>query len=155
MSRDVKFRGYAVDEMVGSQWMFGTGIHKIVFTDEYAAKTGVKEESFVFTESGWIHVDPNSIGQYTGLKGKNGVEIFEGDIVRFVNFDTTGGHRGDSEHTGVVKYQSGIYEIWKNVDSEYYGSNGAFILNHAWLQDDEFEVIGNIYEHPNLLGVAQ
>lgn len=89
--------------------------------------------------------------QSTGLKDKNGVEIYEGDIVQFTDFDTSGGNREDREHIGIVKYQSGIYEIWKNNVSEYYGSDGAFILNHAWLQDDEFEVIGNLYEHPHLL----
>lgn len=88
--------------------------------------------------------------QYTGLKDKNGREIYEGDIVRFVDFDTSGGHRADREFTGVIKYQSGLYEIWKNNDSEFFDSDGAFILNHAWLQDDEFEVIGNIYENSEL-----
>lgn len=107
----------------------------------------------VFDGSIGDHFDDFPIMQYTGLYDKNGTPIYEEDIVHFVNFDTTGGHLGDIEHTGVVKYQSGIYEIWKNNDSEYYGSDGAFILNHAWLQDDEFEVIGNIYENPELLEV--
>ena len=91
--------------------------------------------------------------QYTGLKDKNGREIYEGDIVNFVDFDSTGGHRDDREFTGVIKYQSGLYEIWNNNKSEFFESDGAFILNHAWLQDDEFEVIGNIYEHKHLLEV--
>ncbi|MGG0663437.1 YopX family protein [Viridibacillus arvi] len=95
-----------------------------------------------------IQVLPNSVGQYTGLKDKNGREIFEGDIVSFVVFDYLD---SDVEYKGVVKYRSGLYEIWKNADSEFFGSNGPFILNHAWLQDDEFEVIGNIYENPELL----
>ena len=93
---------------------------------------------------------PIDLMQYTGLKDKNGREIYEGDIVRFVDFDSSGGQRADREITGVIKYQSGLYEIWKNNDSEFFDSDGAFILNHAWLQDDEFEVIGNIYENSEL-----
>lgn len=89
--------------------------------------------------------------QWTGLKDKNGREIYEGDIVNFVDFDSSGGHREDREFTGVIKYQSGLYEIWKNNESEFFESDGAFILNHAWLQDDDFEVIGNIYESKELL----
>lgn len=91
---------------------------------------------------------PIELMQYTGLKDSNGREIFEGDIVRFVIFDYLG---SDIEYKGVVKYRSGLYEIWKDVDSEFFDSDGPFILNHAWLQDDEFEVIGNIYENPELL----
>lgn len=102
----------------------------------------------VFDGSIGDNYDDFPIMQYTGLKDVNGKEIFEGDIASFTVFDAFG---SDKQFKGIIKYQSGIYEVWENNDSEYFGSNGSFILNHVWLQDDEFEIIGNIYENPELL----
>ena len=67
--REIKVRGYAVEKMVNDQWLYGTGVHKSVYTDEYAERTGVKEEWFIYTNSGWEMVKPESIGpvSYTHL----------------------------------------------------------------------------------------
>jgi len=84
----------------------------------------------------WITygVDPKSVGEYTGLKDKNGKEIYEGDIGHhYFYFD--GKKIG---YRGVVEWQ-GIKFIVKEVGGTSQDLHGGF------------EVIGNIYENPELL----
>lgn len=80
-------------------------------------------------------VIPETIGQFTGLKDKNGVRIFEGDIVSLV------------KHDGLiykVVYVPCRYEL---VNSK--GVN-CFVLDIY--KSENIEVIGNIYDNPELLG---
>lgn len=149
MMREIKFRGYVVEEMEGcNQWVEGFGFMFSEFSDEYAKEFGRNGDYILYTHHGFYEVHGSSIGQYIGLKDKNGIGIYEGDIVDFTFFDH---YDNGTNYKGVVKYRSGIYEIWKNNDSEFFGSDGPFILNFAWLQTEEFEVIGNIFENPELL----
>ena len=74
--------------------------------------------------------------QYTGLKDRNGKEIYEGDVVRWLVNDVV--------RVGIVDYPEdfGGYDM-KNLDDEYHVCND-------WMRG-EYEVVGNIYENPELL----
>lgn len=78
-----------------------------------------------------------TVGQYTGLTDKNGEKIFEGDIIENCDFNAEEGKGG------VVEYSDGAFEINGN------GISSTFHENY-WGQ--ECEVVGNIYDDPELLG---
>jgi uncharacterized phage protein (TIGR01671 family) len=87
------------------------------------------------TESAWRRFDEIELIQYTGLKDKNDKEIFEGDLIK-VN---------GSEELDLVKY----------LDGSYYGVNPKYHntlrYNLDYKTRDIAELIGNIYENPELL----
>ena len=106
----------------------------------------------------WVHnADKNhniltrDIMQSTGLKDKNGVEIYEGDIVtRTHKFN---GAYGET-FTGKVIYNLDFarYEIIEPNKYIGYKSEG---LRNILSELSDYEIIGNIYENPELLEVAE
>lgn len=98
----------------------------------------------------WLHFDDyDSIMQSTGLKDKNGKEIFEGDIVRTTRFlgraDEIGGfYEYEKDYVGVVKVLEGSWVI-----------DTGSVAVRLWSEIDESEVFGNIYENLEFLEVNE
>lgn len=84
------------------------------------------------------------IMQCTGLCDKNGKLIYEGDILDYTVFD----HNGhDTQKIGKIEFVGSRYMIYDSDPRD----EGYFDLDWIEQQDCELEVIGNIYENPELL----
>ncbi|WP_375232540.1 YopX family protein [Enterococcus faecalis] len=82
--------------------------------------------------------------QSTGLKDKNGVEIFEGDIVQYRD--------GEYSYLGIVKRD--CYQFF--IDGIEPDDNYDFIdVSNTFDGTSSLEILGNIHENPELLEVAE
>ena len=132
--REIKFRAYD---------KFHKQIMNVLEIDFNTSEV-VLSESNETIDAYWLQFEDCILMQYTGLKDKNRTEIYEGDIVDCEK-------RGYAFYKSVVKYNDvmGRFDIVQGV--------GSFPLTQEEIVDDisigglDYEVIGNIYENPELL----
>lgn len=118
--------------------------------------TETKEMSYDYLSKHWLRVCIESpyveLMQYTGLKDKNGREIYEGDILTSVEYPFQ--DEGKYNYHGVIEWideEASFYMTKRLANPEKRGmSNG---ISQPIESIEEFEVIGNIYENPELLEV--
>ncbi len=124
MSRVIKFRGFIGDGI----WLYGSLTEIMV---------GSVRCAYIMDEYDPVVVYESSVGQFTGLKDKNGVDIYEGDIIRIYSNDN--GYL-------LVEFKNHYVGGWvlTSHESEGWVSLGA-------RKACDIEVIGNIHENPELL----
>lgn len=99
----------------------------------------------------WVYVEvlSKTVGQYTGLKDKNGTKIFEGDILKisfgkkFLKAVVKFGYYNQPDK--ILKSHLGFY--FDFVDSESYRKDVGYWIGRTL---GEIEVIGNVYDNPEL-----
>ena len=97
------------------------------------------------------------IMQYTGLKDKNGKEIYEGDIMKVLDRDWSDAEK-DTKIL-IVYYRNDRYILINKAGIEESEKSEPNIYSKEWYEvslfreygRDKFEIIGNIYENPKLL----
>lgn len=123
--REILFRG---KESNSGKWVYGY----------LWSKRTIGVASFVGNVDEVV-VDPSTVGQYTGLTDKNGVKIFEGDVVQVPFWRSA---QSGLVMKGVLEFQKAAF--WITWEYQGYGKDFA-----GYIQD--VEVIGNIHDNPELL----
>lgn len=142
--RESLFRGKRKDN---GEWIYG---YYCVFNGMiHCIYTGYAETDCGDIYPDYYEVDPETVGQYTGLTDKNGVKIFEGDIVKGTAYSAT--------TIGVIVWideisSFGVRRV--NAPNPTAWENSSILRCVSLGKTDEFaaEVIGNIYDNPELLG---
>lgn len=143
--REIKFRGVRTDN---GEWVYGW--YAPLVCNDRTIIPNIKDSN----GSDW-KIKEETVGQYTGLKDKNGKEIYDGDIVAF-GLGRGFGYDVKDVHRGVVYYEDGSFRLGDIYSSDGYNELGnvlyeAMNVEGKFYADAICEVVGNIHENPELL----
>lgn len=143
--REIKFRA---KNLVDNQWHYGSYVYTNDNKNNPFSSGPFKEKHHIieyfpgdWNLGGWesIEVNPDTLGQFTSLKDKNGKDIYEGDILSF-GWDL----EPESKDLLEVRFVRGVFAfLWNgNLDDEC----PVNAPTHEWAT-----VVGNIHDNPDLI----
>ena len=134
--REILFRGKREDN---DEWVYG---YYVKLPDAAGSVGFMHVPASNPDEHNTAHyVAPETVGQYTGLTDKNGVKIFEGDILRI------GLEEDDYIVCQVYEYRGVLCVDYETADWDF-NALGFLDNDTGYI----FEVIGNIHDNPELIG---
>lgn len=150
--REILFRGQSLQ----GGWVFGYLVRGRWYTNEIPMSVIMPIETHFYPRAevdGYEEVYTTSVGEYIGIKDKDGTRIFEGDIVEFESHGYIPG-----TDKGVVFFSNGSWCIKYVAWADYPASHRIGSTSHY--QDMgasgtityTYKVLGNIYDNPELLG---
>lgn len=144
--RKIKFRAKGI---LDKKWHYGSYLYTDDDVNNSFNTTPIKGRHQIveyfpcdWNLGGWeaIDIDSDTLGQFTGLKDKNGKDIYEGDILAFGWFDD----EPKKEDRLEVRFVRGVFAfLWGGDLDDECTTNAP---THEWAT-----VIGNIHDNPNLL----
>lgn len=149
--REIKFRGKRIDN---GKWVIGDLVRIPTDAGSWSEPPSLEltwyiTDSRVLTHE-WVEIATKTVGQFTGLKDKNGVEIYEGEKLKlsaeeaYISEGISTDY--DWEMEGTVIEWGGCF--WVRVDDERKVDIPLYDISES---DISVEIIGNIYESPKLL----
>ena len=133
--REILFRA---KRRYDGEWIYG------YYQPSVTARDDIGVTLAVINEDGWledIRVDPETVGQYTGLVDKNGKKIFEYDVCRFREWS-----HGEMSWVGAVCYEHQQFVISGPSNKE---CENDFTLQMSRFIPKNIEAIGNIHDNPD------
>lgn len=146
--REILFRGKRTDN---GEWVEGNYNGKHIVQWEEKEVVEYPRNAIISIQT-MIDINPDTISQYTGLTDKNGQKIWVGDIVRyqFDNDDCPFPNKHTEKIIGRI-----FFSDWRASFSVTAGRNGSDMMNNDLFKyvrnGNRVEVIGNIYDNPELL----
>lgn len=146
MNREILFRGKSIG---AGEWLYG-----YLFNYGLTAPSNVPCIS-VCVPTSWKEAynlyaaHPDTIGQYTGLKDKNGKKIFEGDVVH-IKGDGYGGTKVGKDYYRVVTFHEGAFCL-SIEDGVHYPVHTPIYEHRDSLNIVNWDVVGNITDNPKLI----
>ena len=148
--REILFRGKRTDN---GEWI--EGFYSAEEYDPYIEKIEYIPRIQIIGKCVNLGVIPETVGQYTGLTDKNGVRIFEGDILRGFEYPFCSNINGEFNYFAEIVWFDdssafGIY-TFKNPKSNVRGISEGNTDYLEYFNVDKWEIIGNIHDNPELM----